>query len=100
MRKCEKFSPYMRKPLVIYDFASDLSEFPEKRNKNFNLFLSVYHVSAFSLSKYVMTILALSSITNFSMGNCKDSQCEGGEAVNQHHFLTLEISGWFSAVSG
>jgi hypothetical protein len=23
-----KFSPYMRRPLVIYDFATDLSKFP------------------------------------------------------------------------
>ncbi len=28
MRKCANFSPYMRRPLVIYDFAPDPSEFP------------------------------------------------------------------------
>ncbi len=29
MRKCENFSPYMRRPsVIIYDFATDPSEFP------------------------------------------------------------------------
>ncbi len=28
MRKCANFSLYMRRPLVIYDFAPDSSEFP------------------------------------------------------------------------
>jgi hypothetical protein len=28
IRKCANFSPYMRRPLVIYDFAPDPSEFP------------------------------------------------------------------------
>jgi hypothetical protein len=28
MRKGANFSPYMRRPLVIYDFAPDPSEFP------------------------------------------------------------------------
>jgi hypothetical protein len=27
MRKCANISPYMRRPLVIYDFAPDPSEF-------------------------------------------------------------------------
>jgi hypothetical protein len=27
-RKCANFSPYMRRPLVIHDFATDPSEFP------------------------------------------------------------------------
>jgi hypothetical protein len=28
MRKCANFSPNMRRPLIIYDFAPDPSEFP------------------------------------------------------------------------
>ncbi len=33
MRKCANISPYMRRPLVIYEFAPDPSEFPYIRGK-------------------------------------------------------------------
>ncbi len=43
MRKGANFSPYMRRPLVIYDFAPDPSEFPYicRRKILFYFFISV-----------------------------------------------------------
>jgi hypothetical protein len=38
MRKCANFSLYMRRPLVIYDFAPDPSEFPYIRGKFYFIF--------------------------------------------------------------
>jgi hypothetical protein len=38
MRKCADISPYMRRPLVIYDFAPDPSEFPYIWGKFYFLF--------------------------------------------------------------
>jgi hypothetical protein len=45
MRKCENISPYMSRPLVIYDFAPDLSEF-----LTFSFFINV-GLSAQSLAQ-------------------------------------------------
>ncbi len=41
MRKCANFSPYMRRPLVIQDFAPDPSEFPYILGKFYFLVNSV-----------------------------------------------------------
>jgi hypothetical protein len=41
MRKCANFLPYMRRPLVIYDFAPDPLNFL-LYEENFISFLSVY----------------------------------------------------------
>jgi hypothetical protein len=41
MRKCKIFSPYMRRSLVIYNFAPDPSEFPNIWKKLAFLFISV-----------------------------------------------------------
>jgi hypothetical protein len=38
IRKCANFSPYMRRPLVIYDFTPDPSEFPYIRGKFYFIF--------------------------------------------------------------
>ncbi len=38
MRKCGNSSPYMRRPLAIYDFAPDPSEFPYIGGKFYFLF--------------------------------------------------------------
>ncbi len=41
MRKCTKFSPYIRRPLVIYDLAPDPSEFPICEENFILFFISV-----------------------------------------------------------
>ncbi len=41
MRKCANISPYMRRPLVIYDCAPDPSEFPLIGGKFYFFFISV-----------------------------------------------------------
>ncbi len=41
MKKCANISPYIRRPLVIYDFAPDRAEFPNIWGKLDFLFISV-----------------------------------------------------------
>ncbi len=54
-KKCTNISPYMRRPLVIYDFAPDPSEFAytvyEENFKSF--FISVYADTAEGLGIFL-----------------------------------------------
>jgi hypothetical protein len=58
MRKYANFSPYMRRPLVIYDFAPDSSEFPHLRGK-FDIFFSVYFLGKTCIRNKFLSILKL-----------------------------------------
>ncbi len=53
MSKYTNISPHMRRPLVIYDFAPDPSEFPYTYGKFYFLF---YQLSSCFLHKFLLLV--------------------------------------------
>jgi hypothetical protein len=65
MRKCANISPSMRRPLVIYDFAPDPSEFPNflVYEENFVFFF----ISVESSPQRIVTLQSIYSRKHFSL---------------------------------
>ncbi len=63
MRKCANFSPYMRRPLVIHDFAPDPSEFLIYEENLFFLPLCLFFSNFVCFSDFLFTCVSRISLT-------------------------------------